>query len=520
MDSFPAELLQCIKIHLNLSAKVAFTVTCKNYLKLWLKEDNICNDPILLSRFEDGHKLRMALEIKTLTMIDTIRCDNIELYKYFQKIGISPFYDVCGYAAYFGSLNFLEQFYEDTNSMTYNLESSAIHGGQLEALKWLQNKKGKLVEHVCGYAIQYGELEILKYLLENGYHVDQYAMSLAIRAGRVEIIDYLHINLGLKINPECSWIDAIGESHIHVLDYLHAKAILIDEHDVFRVAIVNNKFEALKWLYIHGYQPYDNALDDAVDRGFYNNEEHCSVEIVKWLLEKFPHRYRINDKVCYYAARNGHLELLQSAQKQHYSFNDRVISTAAWYNQEHIVEWLLTNNYPFNEDVCDVFARNGNLEMLKFVRNYGCPWTSKLYETATWNEHFHIIEYAYENGCPWNLKLLEIVARRKNFRIMKWICKKNLPYVGDVCSALLSSESENGKVSWSDESITFVTRFIMKLVNQRGHPLTRNTVIDAIKLNLFELVKWMRERGCPWDKLEYYPYANNFPIMRKWILNN
>jgi hypothetical protein len=79
-----------------------------------------------------------------------------------------------------------------------------------------------------------------------------------------------------------------------------------------------------------------------------------------------------NDKVCFTAAKIGHLECLKEAHVQGLFWDESTIAAA---------------------------ASSGHLECLKYAHEHGCPWSEVTLMTAAQCSHDCLV-YALTNGCP------------------------------------------------------------------------------------------------------------------------
>jgi len=48
-------------------------------------------------------------------------------------------------------------------------------------------------------------------------------------------------------------------------------------------------------------------------------------------------------------------------------------------------------------------AGNGHLEVLKYARSNGCPWNEEVCSYAACNGHLEILKWAKSEGCPYYL---------------------------------------------------------------------------------------------------------------------
>jgi len=112
---------------------------------------------------------------------------------------------------------------------------------------------------------------------------------------------------------------------------------------------------------------------------------------------------KLDCKICDYAARNGHLDVLQWAKSNGYSWSLDICSCAGENGHLEVLKWARSNGYSWSSDTCALAAQNGHLKVLKWARSNGCDWNSRTYFGAIENGHYHVAVWAITNGCPTDL---------------------------------------------------------------------------------------------------------------------
>ena len=79
--------------------------------------------------------------------------------------------------------------------------------------------------------------------------------------------------------------------------------------------------------------------------------------------------------VLLYAARGGHLEVLQ---------------------------WARANRCPWDWATCAFAAEGGHLEVLQWARANGCKWDAQTCSRAARGGHLEMLQWARANGCEWD----------------------------------------------------------------------------------------------------------------------
>ena len=113
-----------------------------------------------------------------------------------------------------------------------------------------------------------------------------------------------------------------------------------------------------------------------------------------------PARREFKNVLCAYAAKNGHLEVLQWARARGCPWDERTCACAAWNGHLEVLQWARAHGCPWDEDTCAWAAENGHLEVLQWARAHGCPWDERTCEKAAENGHLEVLQWAQEQGCP------------------------------------------------------------------------------------------------------------------------
>ena len=102
----------------------------------------------------------------------------------------------------------------------------------------------------------------------------------------------------------------------------------------------------------------------------------------------------------YWAAKNGHLDVLKWARSEGCPWNSWTCTNAARNGYLDILKWARANGCPWDAWTCAYAANDGHLDVLKWLRSADCPWDTKTYAFAAENGHLDILKWARENGCP------------------------------------------------------------------------------------------------------------------------
>lgn len=109
--------------------------------------------------------------------------------------------------------------------------------------------------------------------------------------------------------------------------------------------------------------------------------------------------------LCTYAAKYGHLEVLQWARENGCGWNVYTCSHAAKNGHLKVIQWARANGCPWHELTCTWAATGGHLEVLQWARANGCPWDRWTCEAAARKGHHEVLQWARANGSDWPLDM-------------------------------------------------------------------------------------------------------------------
>ena len=133
------------------------------------------------------------------------------------------------------------------------------------------------------------------------------------------------------------------------------------------------------------------------------------------------------------AAASGHIPTLEWLSKQVGSYWGRdTCAYAALHNHKDAILWLHGQNppCPWNERTCTFAAKGGHLALLQFLRSQGCPWNKSTTGLAAAHDHLHILEYTQTQDppCPLHKYAFYHATRNGHLRIIEWLREHNCPW--------------------------------------------------------------------------------------------
>src|SRR5579872_4304535 len=186
--------------------------------------------------------------------------------------------------------------------------------------------------------------------------------------------------------------------------------------------------------------------------------------------------------VWYWAAKGGHLDILEWAWENAYSFSPLVCAGAAEGGHLDVLMWARLHDCPWNSKTYAGAARNAHINVLEWVKLHGCPCDPNVCAQAARNGHLDVLKWARSNGCPWNSRTCEKAAKYGHIHVLKWARSNGCPY-GDV----RRYASMSGQLH------------ILKYLKEQGIVISNLTAIRAAKNGHLNVVRWTKEIGVKWS---------------------
>lgn len=233
-----------------------------------------------------------------------------------------------------------------------------------------------------------------------------------------------------------------------------------------------------------------------------------------------------------FSIKNNYANLLKNMFIKESRYNKLICKIAARHGNLGILKWARENGCAWYIRTCAAAAKGGHLEVLKWLRENNCEWNCRTFTNAARNNHLDILKWAYANGCTCDCEeyydnddkcvyIAGNVAYLGYFEVLKWL--HEIQY---VCQ-------------WNFDVCLFAARGghldILKWAHNAGYDWdsrTYVTVIEQYSLNVLssndpsrrlgiELLKWIYDNGCPFNKiLDIYLPNHKLKRLVKSILHN
>lgn len=369
--------------------------------------------------------------------------------------------NVCTEAAAANYFNVLKWAYATGYKMSASPQYPAKNGN-VDMLVWIHENREewdvKIVWLTYKAAVSAGHLNIIKWLKYNGYALNWKLHYTAAKHGQCMILKWLLSN-GYLIGAEL-FARAAKSNNLNLLKWLRNSPYGICPFDcsTFINAVAHGCINTLEWLHEERCPSTPEVYSKAAQYGHIN--------AIKWL---HSHGYEWSETVWNTAAAGGYLDILKWLHEAGCPKSVDTYSYAAENGHIHVIEWLQTiTQRPTN--LCIWAVSGGHLEMLKWLREQNYPWGGDVCEQAILHGHFDCLKWAHENGCLWNSDMCVVYAT----------CVEDyLPY--------FQRKNDNGLK-------------ILKYLHKEGCNIYKAELCtNAVISGYFEMLKWLRKHGCPWD---------------------
>ena len=154
-------------------------------------------------------------------------------------------------------------------------------------------------------------------------------------------------------------------------------------------------------------------------------DAYIFLDILKWGLIKCPTYPATTYNVCYLAAQNNRIDILQSENIPKFVFQgicgEMLFKIAVQKGNFEMLKSLRSSKCQWGNGVCQEAAHHNRLDVLKWLRFWGCPWGVLTCINAACRGHFELLKWAHKNGCPLNSDVCTMAVRGGHMNILLWL---------------------------------------------------------------------------------------------------
>jgi hypothetical protein len=132
---------------------------------------------------------------------------------------------------------------------------------------------------------------------------------------------------------------------------------------------------------------------------------------------------------------------------------------------------------------------------MQYLRKLNCPWNADTCMKAAASDSYECLRYAIENGCPYDFTALIHAINANSVRCIEYLMNSKCPY--------------NNSISMK---AAFSIRCLKKIVDYNCS-LCEQTMLNAIENDSVKTVKYLLDKGCPYNLEECLNYTENEKII-------
>jgi len=259
----------------------------------------------------------------------------------------------------------------------------------------------------------------------------------------------------------------------------------------------------------------------------FENADTRFQEYLPWCME-----------TCPAAAKNNHLETLKWLRSKGFHWGT-TFEAAFEGGSESMLNWLYREECPISfatlgsaakrgdiswvgdilpydcfdgeydddvEPVCAKAASGGHVKMTQWLKEKGAKFTSdKISSAAAMEGQMDMLKWLKTQNCDFTEKTFEAAAKSGSVEVLKWLKEVNCPKGEDaVMCANAAKEGHLDALKW--------------LQDEGWCALNEDTFVNAIYSKNIDILKWLKEQGCPWnEEVSETAYTHGTIEIRRWL---
>lgn len=239
----------------------------------------------------------------------------------------------------------------------------------------------------------------------------------------------------------------------------------------------------------------------------------CFYKIIEYIKKiDFQHNtiYRISKPSDLHISSS--IQLIEWAKThKNFSFTQRLARCVTQSDNFHILKYLRKNNCQFCPEMyCDAI-NNNNIEIIKWLKRKGIELNEYAFHEAAKNGNIHIMKLLKKYNCEYNSTTVKNAILYHNIEALKWLinngcCLDNYSFYYAV---------ETGNIN--------IIEYIYDLsIHNLSFPWQfSNSCNIAAQKGYMNVLRWLRERQCPWNiNTIYTAMRNKNYYIAKWAIEN
>ena len=331
-----------------------------------------------------------------------------------------------------------------------------------------------------------------KYCLQNNYMFDtSIILHVMTKSGNLTLTQWLRSLLEkddrwTTTTQILCYENAARFGHLPLLQWTHKNDNLVFTLENIDKTITQSKFplvceKASEGGYVHILEwIHDNITDYKLTvECVYWAAQNGHLNVLQWLRN---HNQELSIKACDLAAENGHLEIVIWFVENDCHPDSNNFCEIAYNGHLHVLKWLYEKNYDIVEDVGSSAASGGHLHILKWLREINYNFTFEICEDAAEEGHLHILKWLYEIGCLVDIDNMLCVRTLKynHFETLQWLMENGYKGYDMICNIA----AYHGCLD------------TLKWLYTKGYFLRNNTCYTIGPGTSLDVLEWLLEKGC------------------------
>jgi len=414
-----------------------------------------------------------------------------------------------------------------------------VKTGHRALIEWAFEEGGfEVTARVLSKAAATGDLDLVKRLL-------------ARYKGNAAAIDvYRHIARGAA---KVGSISVLEWAHVGRNDTIAKGAYFEAYKSAIATAARHNQREAIQWLRAHGHVLSEKVSTVAaaaghVDLVFWLRDERCPLYCR--VSEAFADRFNPSafDWFCMHSHYIYRLAYPERVPGDCLARLVRVHAKKGWINSEAwlfaaergdmvLCEWLLTIDCARTRDAFAYAVVHRQLDTALWLRDHGFESQSRHFATYAERGDIEALDWLSHHGFDLDGDCMgRAAASQGHTDVLEWLLARDPPMAFDNDSAamLASHAGEWNTVQWLCDrgyvpnnpdmcchAIKSERTDMLKYLRARGCPWDKSSCIEAAQTGQLETLQWLRAHGCPWTvhACTAAIYKHHYPIA-DWALDN
>jgi hypothetical protein len=184
-------------------------------------------------------------------------------------------------------------------------------------------------------------------------------------------------------------------------------------------------------------------------------------------------------------------------------------------NQRATLKWLQLQCPIFTKSVCVAAVEGRHLSLLRWLREQGCPWDDQCVTSAASGGNLELLRWVLKSGCPYDLENRQVTsaaAGSGNFALLQFVVERGFVLGPGTAAAAISRGDlpmlrwlrEKG-CPWKESDVCRMAACcgkldVLELCHAQGGKLDVEVFLSAARRGSVPMLQWLRERGCPWHR--------------------